>query len=279
MAASHVFDARKSAGPSRAQADSLTALRRKLPGLRPASELGPAGWNLATLAGRLVELQGCGALTLAAQLVLEAQLRAEPVAWVCPAGGPAGRAGRPVRPPAWLAPLVRPGGWEPRAREQLEGFAFPPDLAALGIDLAALVVVRVPFGSAQLRAVDTLLRSGGFGLILIELGLRRQLPLATQSRLNGLAAKYGTAVVCMREQAQPGTRWQPCSEELPQVGASLGPLVSLRLQASRSESEAPNPPDESAELHWCYRLQALRDKRRPAGWFEVRSYHAPVGLC
>src|SRR5262245_10310803 len=75
-----------------------------------------APWTRPALAGRIVELSGARAsasLTFATALVLDAQRRGETSAWVT---------------------------------SQASSF-FPPDVAANGVDLAALPVVRVP--SAQ----------------------------------------------------------------------------------------------------------------------------------
>src|SRR5689334_3058740 len=91
------------------------------------------------LGGRLVELSAQGAvatLTCAVGLVLEAQVQAEPVAWIAIAG---------------------------------TSF-YPPDLADSGVDLAALVVVRAPELLAGVRAAERLLRSGAFGLVVLDLG-------------------------------------------------------------------------------------------------------------
>src|SRR5262245_63854142 len=91
------------------------------------------------LGGRLVELSAQGAvatLTCAVGLVLEAQVQAEPVAWIAIAG---------------------------------TSF-YPPDLADSGVDLAALVVVRAPKLLSGVRAAERLLRSGAFGLVVLGLG-------------------------------------------------------------------------------------------------------------
>src|SRR5260221_719247 len=76
-----------------------------------ATQRSGATWELATLRGRLVELSARGAtatLTAAIELVIEAQMLNEPVAWIAPT----------------------------------TGTFYPPDVAASGVDLAALVVVR-----------------------------------------------------------------------------------------------------------------------------------------
>src|SRR3990170_1477986 len=102
----------------------------KLQGVVAAVRVGqravePSGrpWGLEQIAGRLVEISGAGAaaaLTLAFGLVLEAQQRGEPVAWI--------------------------------ALEE-RGFC-PLDAAKGGVDLGALVVVRVANTKAVGRAAD-----------------------------------------------------------------------------------------------------------------------------
>jgi hypothetical protein len=97
-------------------------------------------WSLPQVAGRFAEISGSEAtavLTLAFGLVRDAQGRGEPVAWAT----------------------------------ATESSFYPPDTAQLGVDLAALVVVRVPKADAIARAGEKLLRSGGFGLVVLDLGL------------------------------------------------------------------------------------------------------------
>ena len=82
-------------------------------------------WNLSSLAGRLTEVSDSGAapsLTAAAALILQAQQRGEPVAWISFGNS----------------------------------IFFPPDFAEWGIDLEALPVIRVPDGLAASRAADQL---------------------------------------------------------------------------------------------------------------------------
>jgi recombination protein RecA len=185
---------------------------------------GAAAWQLSELSGRLIELCGAGAsaaLTLAARLILTAQLAGEPVAWL-----------------TTTAACV-----------------YPPDLAAHGIDLAALPIVRVPDGAAIGRAADQLARSGAFGLLIMTLGVGDRLSQAQATRLLGLAQRHGTALVCLT--GKPG--------EAP----SLSPLVSLRGEVTWSR-QGPG----------CFHveLQALKDKRRAPGWRHVEVCHGPPGV-
>jgi recombination protein RecA len=186
--------------------------------------VGAAAWQLSELSGRLTELCGAGAaaaLTLATRLVLAAQEAGEPVAWLTTTAA----------------------------------CAYPPDLAAHGIDLAALPVVRVPDTAAIGRAADQLARSGAFGLLIMDLGDTGRLPAAQVTRLLGLAQRHGTALVCLT--GQPG-------------GApSVSPLVSLRAEVSWSR-QGPG--------RFHVELQALKDKRRSPGWKHVEVCHGPVGV-
>src|SRR5690242_8364339 len=80
-------------------------------------------WGLPALRGRLVEVSARGAsaaLTAAIEVVAEAQGEGEPVAWITLAAGS----------------------------------FYPPDVAASGVDLAALVVVRVRDATAAARAAE-----------------------------------------------------------------------------------------------------------------------------
>ncbi len=193
----------------------------------PASKLQQATsltrWRLAEIAGRLTEVSGAGvtaALTLAFGLVLEAQRQGEPVAWITPA----------------------------------ESSFYPPDAADGGVDLDALVIVRVHEARAVARVADRLLRSGGFGLIALDLGAA-PIPMPLQARLAGLAQKHHTALVCLTEKAS--------------TAPSLGSLISLRVHAQRARL--------SEDRFEC-RLTVLKDKRRGPTWAHAEICRGPAGL-
>lgn len=209
-----------------------TSLSTESSSLRPV-----ALWGLPQIAGRFVELSGTGAtaaLTAAFGLVLEAQCRQEPVAWISlPAST-----------------------------------FFPPDAAAGGIDLESLAIVRVRDAHTAARAANQLVRSGSFGLVVIDLGPKpapggfferdrkneyASIPMPFQTRLVGLAQKHDTAVVVLTEKPA-------------QVG-SLGSLVSLRAEVRRS------PTGHRIEL------EVLKDKRRGPGQFHQETCRGPAGMC
>ena len=203
-------------------------------------------WGLEPLSGRLVEISGHRAsanLTVAFGLVLEAQSKDEPAAWVT---------------------LAR-------------STFFPPDVAESGIDLDRLAVVRVSDGTAACRAVIELTRSGGFGLVVLDLGpgalqeirlrpsavvltkaerlwkKRASLSVPFITRLVGLAQKTSTAVVLLTEKTRESS--------------SLNSLISLRCEARRS-------PDRPCEIE----IDVLKDKRRGPGRRYREVCRAPAGL-
>ena len=196
--------------------------------LSPAQKLRPVipstPWTLDEVAGRMVEISGgaaSAALTLTFTLILEAQARGEPVGWVTLA----------------------------------DSFFYPPDAARGGADLAALVVVRLTHAASIARAGEKLLRSGGFGVVVLDLGAA-DVPMALQTRLTGLAHRHHTALICLTEKDS---------------GAfSLGSLVSLRAHAEKKRIE---------DNRFACALRVLKDKRRGPTWHYEELYTGPAGLC
>jgi recombination protein RecA len=210
---------------SAAAAVSLDAWRAVQRGLTRGieTEVAPA-WNWATLAGRVVELCGGRAsavLTSAFGLVLDAQRQGEPVVWIT---------------------------------LQHTHF-FPPDVAANGVDLDSLVVVRVKEPEQVPRAADQLARSGAFGLLVLDLGPEPRVPAPLLSRLLGLAQKHESAVVCLSAK--------------PPDSPSLDSLVSLRADVFRAR-RGPGVFD-------CV-LRVAKDKRHAPGWRHVDSCRGPAGV-
>lgn len=139
--------------------------------------------------GKLVELSGeraVACVSAAVGAVRLAQEEEEPVAWIQPAGGS----------------------------------LYPPDLADCGVDLAALPVVHVPRAAGEygpLKAAELLLRSGAFGLVVLDLrDVRLRRDAAWQGRLLALAREHRTRVVLLGAPAG--------------ASRSLGPLVGIRIE-------------------------------------------------
>lgn len=154
----------------------------------PASAPG-GGVAWASMAGRLTQVAsapGGGATSVAVAYVQQAQRQGEPVAWV---------------------------QWE-------RGNLYPPDLAAAGVRLDALLVVHAGHaGQTQprLRAAELLLRSGGFGLVVLDLTAGVVPPgLAWQHRLQTWARQHHGVVLLLTHQADT-------------QAASLGALIALQI--------------------------------------------------
>jgi hypothetical protein len=181
-------------GPALRSFDPLS-LDRSSGGL-PADGAPAGGASLLALAppGKIVELSGQARTSLAARLLRAVQAEGEPVAWVTP-----------------------------RAATAEAGGLFPPDLAAAGLDLDALVVVHIAGDAERMgpKAAELLLRTGAFGAVAID------------ARALGRAAQAG----------QRATAWQgrllgilrSCEARLlllsdgDAASPSLGPLVAVRL--------------------------------------------------
>ncbi len=188
---------------------------------KPAPE---SSWTVGELAGRLTEISGQGArssLTAAAVLLLDAQKSGEPSVWV----------------------------------SRAESSFFPPDMARAGVDLEALAVVFTPSAQAAANAAARLVRSGAFGLVVVDLGRSPQVPMALQGRLASLAVKHDTAVVLITEK--------------PVNAPSVGSMISLRVEAHRVAV---------APFTYRIRLVVVKDKRRGPGWSHDEVADGPDGL-
>lgn len=186
------------------------------------------------LIGRLGQLSGPGALSVAFGVVLDAQRAGEPVIWAsC--------------------------GEQP---------FYPPDAAASGVDLGALLVVRALDAAGAARAGDRLLRSGAFGLLVLDLaadpGLQGALakgaevvPMPLQARLCKLAQRHEAAVLVLSSGAPSGH------------AGSLSSLVSLRAVASR---------ERLGPRRFACAVRIDKDKRRGPGWQDREELRAPPGL-
>jgi recombination protein RecA len=191
-------------------------------------ECDSAPWSLANLTGRLTEISGQGAvapLTAAIGLVVEAQSQSEPVAWI-----------------------TLP-----------ESVFYPPDANESGVDLDALAVVRAPCARDAARAADRLVRSGAFGLVILDIGADDRISDSLQGRLVGLAQKHDAAIVCLTEK--------------PSDSPSIGSMVSLRVEVMRETVEHPQ-----SSTGFRSKVKVLKDKRRGPNWQHSEILRGPAGL-
>ncbi|HVI86205.1 MAG TPA: recombinase A [bacterium] len=195
--------------------------RQLQPGPSPS---GTFRWKFAGLAGRLVEISGTGdsaVLTAACALIRDAQHDAEPAAWIT-AG---------------------------------DSTFFPPDAAVSGIDLNSLILIRARDMASAARSADRLLRSAGFGLIVVDLGRDNNVPLPTLTRLSGLARRHHAVVLFITEKSA--------------TAPSLGSLISLAAYARR---------EQVAGDRFRWSLVVTKDKRgAPASSYSEES-RGPAGL-
>ncbi len=181
--------------------------------------------DLANLRGRLTELsahRGHPHLTLAVELVAQAHRAEEPAAWIGPT----------------------------------TSLFYPPDADGWNLDWSALALIRLDDSHRRLRAADKLLRSGAFGLVVVDLpDSSTHPPQPLLGRLLRLAEAHDSAVVFLTS----------TTEDAP----SISSLISLRVRARWIEADP-------------HRLRAtyavIKDKRRGPGHRRKEAYHGPLGL-
>jgi len=169
----------------------------------------------------LSEPCGGAALSAAVSLLAQAQMQGEPVAWVATSSS----------------------------------VFYPPDVAAAGIDLTALAVIHPHTLREALRATDHLLRSGGFGVVVLDLGNHPPIRMAAQSRLAAQARAHRSVWVCLTRNRTNAP--------------SVGSLVSLRAEV-RVECTGFD--------RFTWTLHAIKDKRRGPGWTYQGTCRGPEGL-
>lgn len=206
----------------------ISAIVNKIPGVTRASSLSKKSlrrvWRWEALAGQVSEISGGIApatLTLSMDLVLDAQRQSEVVAWIT-------------------------------TEDRL---FFPPDVVECGVDLNAMVVVRAPTIADAPRAAEMLIRSGAFGLVVLDLGKGWRIPLPMQARLVKLAQQHYTAVLYVTIK--------------PDSAASVGSLVSLHAIAHMSEVQKGS--------YECG-IKILKDKHSAPNWAHREVYCGPAGL-
>ena len=200
----------------------------------PSAPSSDPGWNLTNLAGRLVELSASAKaahVTAAFGLVLDAQLGGDTAAWV----------------------TLKHSSF------------FPPDVVSGGVDLDALLVVRVPDLGMAGRVANHLVRSGGFGLIVIDLSCKNEtmtvktraadkLPVALLSRLIRHAQQQNVTVLLLTKKSSRSP--------------SLHSLISLRAEARWHRREG----------RYDLSVRVLKDKRYGWKWSHSETCHGPAGL-
>ena len=182
-------------------------------------------FSFSALRGRLVEIvvnSGTPAFSLIAILLKSAQRLSEPVVWIS-AGG---------------------------------SIFYPPDFSENGISIEHLPVVWTNGREPALRATEHLLRSGAFGLLVVDLEKPGEIKPGRLGTLNRLASLQQIVVVFLNTYSD-GQR------------EGLGSLISLRLSVELAHS-GPN--------QFVCRVCAVKDKHAPAGWVQEVMFRGTDGL-
>ncbi len=214
--------------------DDLIAARYLHRGDIPHKRKKENKWSRDTLAGRLVEIRSAAAparLTAAFGVVRDAQRQGESTVWIT----------------------------------TTHSSFFPPDAAEGGVDLDSMPVVRLPLVDDIPKAADALIRSGAFGLVVMDLigevGRGTRIGSGAPARLTGLAKKHDTAVVLLTGD--------------PHDSGRLGPLVSLRAEARRGGKPSPSFRGDSRGV---IQIRIIKDKLQAAGWCHTEPCRGPAGL-
>jgi recombination protein RecA len=109
--------------------------------------------------------------------------------------------------------------------------------------------------AAACRAAERLLRSGAFGLIVIDLARDLDIAPPSQGRLLRLAETHNAQVLILRRKREDG-RYQ-------------GSLVAVRAESS-SEQSAPG--------RFRVTVTSTKDKREGPGWTRASEFRGPPGL-
>ena len=188
-------------------------------------------WSYTALQGRLVSLlPGAMSAPVSAvfQLIWDAQNEGETVVWI--------------------------GG--------TQSCFFPPDAARQGVDVEAVTVIRLTTDKDMWFAADTLIRSGGVGMVIIDLASMAghhttKGVLALQHRLAGLARTHNTAVVIL-----------PHREYV----ADNGALVSMTVKTHARPLDVP-------PYTWQLEATPQKDKTGTTNWKTEAVCDVPDGLC
>ena len=121
-------------------------------------------WDFSSLIGEVIEMPSGStscALSFTSDLILSAQILGEPCAWV----------------------------------SATRSTFFPPDFAQRGIDLDALAVVQVESAKDAAYCAERLLKSGGFGFVVVDLPQASWFSAPLQKRIANYARKERACVL------------------------------------------------------------------------------------
>jgi recombination protein RecA len=205
---------------------NVVSLREVYPASRLLQEEESGGaLAVSRLRGRLVEIscpRGEAGVTLAMSKIAEMHREGEPAAWVGSSGS----------------------------------LFYPPDAHRLGVCWEGLALVVAPDGRAAGRVADKLLRSGAFGMVVVDLvGARGRLAEPLLGRLLRLVEVHESGLLFLTRSAA--------------TEPSLSSLISLRVEGFWERTDP-------RQLRASYSV--IKDKRRGPGAFAQEVYDGPMGL-
>lgn len=185
-------------------------------------------FNLAGLSGQVVEFSGWehpACISLAADLIRECQEGGE----VC----------------AWISPRSDEGG----------SLFFPPDFARSGIDCNQLPILWAHSAADGFSIAEKLMRSRGFGMLVIDLTGVRFPKSRGLGRLHRIARDSGCLMLCLTRR--------------PPGHPSLDPMIFVHAHGASIAAEAGS---------WEVTVQIQKDKHHAPGSGVRRRYESPAGL-
>ncbi len=243
-----------------ARRDTLAALkgtlarleRGGLPSASPQFPLGPAGLD-AALGGGL------------GRAALHEVFAASPAHSPSVTGFALGLALRaaPAAPVVWI---------RQRMLDQEFGRPYGHGIAALGLDPARLVLVRVRDAEAALKATHDAARCGAVGVVIAEIwGAPKVLDLTASRRLSLAAAESGVTVIATRTGAEPSasaaqSRWQvrAMASEAAEGGLPGLPAFLVTLLRHRAGIPPRDWPMEWDREHGRFRERTALPRRLDA---------------
>ena len=125
---------------------------------------GDLSWTFSSLGGEVIEMPSgpmtC-AISFAGDLILSAQTIGEPCAWVY----------------------------------ATKSIFFPPDFDTLGVDLNALALIKVDSAQKAAYSAERLIKSGGFGCVVVDLPRESWFSVALQKRIANYVRKERACVL------------------------------------------------------------------------------------
>jgi recombination protein RecA len=186
-------------------------------------------FDLTGLAGKVVEFSGwnqSACLSLTIPLILE-----------CQSGN---------KECAWILPSSEHGG----------SLFFPPDFAEAGIACSRIPIVRSKNAQDSFAIAEKLVRSGGFGLVVLDLTEGKRVRASTIGRINSMTQRFKTLALCLTRN--------------PPGHPSLDPMISIHIHISVFAAPGRN---------CTVKATVQKDKTQAPGLNMKWLYETPIGLC